>query len=54
MQSTECFLLDYINYQWRLCGALKVISIFMGMHIGVAKYCCILCLWDDHSRCYCG
>jgi len=26
----------------------------MGMHIvGVTKYCCFLCLWDNHSRCYC-
>jgi len=24
------------------------------MHIEVPKYCCFLCLWDNHSRCYCG
>jgi len=42
------------DYQWSLCGTLKVISILMGMHIGLAKYCCFLCLWDNHSRCYCG
>jgi len=47
------FLVGYTDYQWSLCRALKVISILLGIHIGVTKYCCFLCLWNNQCRCYC-
>jgi len=34
---------------------LKVISILMGMHIGVTKYCCFFVYeTTTPARCYCG
>ena len=36
------------EYQWSLCGDLKVIGL-MGMQAGFTKYCCFLCLWDSRA-----
>jgi len=37
------------------CGALKVTSIFMGMDTRRSyQILLFLCLWDNHSGCYCG
>jgi len=47
------FLVGYTDYQWSLRRALKTISILLGIHIGVTKYCCFLCLWNNQCRCYC-
>ena len=44
----ECFLVGKTDYQWSIFVTLKVISILMGMHIGVTKYCCFFCSWDNH------
>ena len=38
----------YSEYQWNLCGDLKVIGL-MGMQAGFTKYCCFLCLWDSRA-----
>ena len=38
----------YSEYQWSLCGDLKVIGL-MGMQVGFTKYCCFLCLWDSQA-----
>ena len=38
--------IKYSEYQWILCGDLKVIGL-MGMQAGFTKYCCFLCLWDS-------
>ena len=46
------FLLEaikYSEYQWILCGDLKVIGLLMGMQAGFTKYCCFLCLWDSRA-----
>ena len=46
------FLLEaikYSEYQWSLCGDLKVIGLLMGMQAGLTKYCCFLCLWDSRA-----
>ena len=32
--------IKYSEYQWSLCGDLKVIGLFMGMQAGSPKYCC--------------
>ena len=39
--------IKYSEYQWSLCGDLKVIGLLMGMQAGFTKYCCFLCLWDS-------
>ena len=36
--------ITYSEYQWSLCGDLKVIGLLMGMQAGFTKYCCFLCL----------
>ena len=40
--------IHYSDYQWSLCGDLKVIGILMGLQGCFTKHCCFLCLW--HSR----
>ena len=32
--------IKYANYNWEICGDLKVIGILMGMQSGFTKYCC--------------
>lgn len=47
------FLLTEIRYdefQWQICGDLKVIAILLGMQLGYTKYCCFLCEWDSRAR----
>ena len=39
--------IKYSEYQWWLCGELKVIGLLTGMQAGFKKYCCFLCLWDS-------
>ena len=39
----------YNQYQWSLCGDLKVTGLLMGMQVGFTKYCCFLCLWDSRT-----
>ena len=41
--------IHYSEYQWSLCGDLKVIGILMGLQGGFTKHCCFLCLWDSHA-----
>ncbi len=41
--------IKYSEYQWSLCGDLKVIGLLMGMQAGFTKYCCFLCLWDSRA-----
>jgi hypothetical protein len=39
----------YNQYQWSLCGDLKVIGLLMCMQAGFTKYCRFLCLWDSRA-----
>ena len=41
--------IKYSEYQWSLCGDLKVIGLLMGMQAGFTKCCCLLCLWDSRA-----
>ena len=41
--------IKYSEYQWSLCGDLKVIGLLMGMQACFTKYCCFLCLWDSRA-----
>ena len=36
----------YNQYQWNLCGDLKVIGLIVSMQAGFTKYCCFLSLWN--------
>ena len=40
----------YRDYNWNMCGDLKVITILMGMQTGYTKYCCFICEWDSRDR----
>ena len=42
-------VIKYSEYQWSLCGDLKVIGLLMGKQAGFTKYCCFLCLWDSQA-----
>ena len=39
--------IKYSEYQWNLCGDIKVIGLLMGMQAGFTKYCCFLYLWNS-------
>ena len=41
--------IKYSEYQWSLCGDLKVIGLLMGMQAGFTKYRCFLCLRDSRA-----
>lgn len=41
--------INYSNYEWQICGDLKVVGILLGMQKGFTKYCCFLCLWDSRA-----
>jgi len=48
----KCMLqyIKYEQYQWPICGGLKVIAILLGMQLGYIKHCCFLCEWDSRAR----
>ena len=41
--------IHYSDYQWSLCGDLKVIGILMGLQGGFTKHRCLMCLWDSRA-----
>ena len=41
---------DYKNYQWEVCGDLKVIAVLLGLQTVYIKYSCFLCVWDSIAR----
>ena len=49
--SFECLLnaIRYSDYQWSLCGDLKLIGILTGLQGDFTKHCCFLCLWDSRA-----
>ena len=45
-------LLDSIKYNdfnWHICGDLKVVALLLGLQSGYTKYMCFLCLWDSRD-----
>jgi len=40
----------YREYNWSICGDLKVVAILTGMQLGYTKYCCFICEWDSRDR----
>jgi hypothetical protein len=31
------------EFEWKLCGVLKVVAVLLGMQLGYTKFCCSLC-----------
>ena len=42
--------IKYYQYNWQLCGDLKVVAILLGLQLGYTKYCCFICEWDSRAR----
>lgn len=40
----------YHEYNWHICGDLKVIAILTGLQTGYTKYCCFICEWDSRDK----
>ena len=38
--------MKYDEYQWMVCGDMKVLSVLLGQQEGYTKYPCFLCLWQ--------
>lgn len=42
-------VIRYSDYQWNICGDLKVIALLLGLQLGYTKYMCFLCLWNSRD-----
>jgi len=42
--------IKYDDFNWKLCGDLKVVALLLGMQLGYTKYCCFLCEWDSRDK----
>jgi hypothetical protein len=42
-------LINYNQYNWAICGDLKIIAIMLGLKGGYSKYPCFLCNWDSRD-----
>lgn len=42
--------LNYKEYEWTICGDLKVLSMILGQQGGYTKYPCFLCEWDSRAK----
>jgi hypothetical protein len=42
--------IKYLNFQWQICGDLKVIALLLGMQLEYIKHCCLICEWDSRAR----
>jgi len=40
----------YGEFNWTLCGDLKVVALLLGMQLGYTKYCCFLCERDSRDK----
>ncbi|XP_048852601.1 uncharacterized protein LOC125720773 [Brienomyrus brachyistius] len=40
----------YQEYNWSICGDLKVVAILTGLQSGYTKYCCFICEWDSRDK----
>ena len=41
--------IKYHEYEWQICGDLKVIGLLLGQQRGYIKYPCFLCKWDSRA-----
>jgi len=42
--------IKFDEFEWKLCGDLKVVAQLRGMKLGYTKYCCFLCEWDSRDK----
>ena len=42
--------LKYKEFEWKVCGDLKVISMILGHQGGYTKFHCFLCEWDSCAK----
>ena len=42
--------IKYDEFNWKLCGDLKVVALLLGMQLGHTKYCCFLWEWDSRDK----
>jgi len=42
--------IKYKEYNWLICGDLKILTMILGQQSGFVKYPCFLCLWDSRDR----
>jgi len=42
--------IKYDEFNWKLCGDIKVVALLLGMQLGYTKYCCFLCEWDSWDK----
>ena len=42
--------IKYDEFNWKLCGDLKVVALLLGRQLGCTKYCCFLCEWDSRDK----
>ena len=42
--------IKYDEYNWDICGDLKVIGLLLGQQSGYTKYPCFLCMWDSRAK----
>jgi hypothetical protein len=41
---------SYSKCGWKICGDLKDIGLFLGLHSVHAKFCCFLCEWESRAK----
>ena len=42
--------IEYDEFEWKLCGDLKVVALSLGAQLGCTKYCCSRCEWDSRDK----
>ncbi|XP_046600523.1 uncharacterized protein LOC124295250 [Neodiprion lecontei] len=42
--------MKYSEHNWKICGDLKIATLFLGQQSGFTKYPCYLCLFDSRDR----
>lgn len=45
-------VIKYDEFQWQICGDLKVVALLLGMQLGYTKFCCFICEWDSRARAF--
>ena len=39
----------YDQFNWNLCGGLKVVALLLVKRLGHTKYCCLMYKWDSRD-----
>ena len=49
-ESMKLLLGKYDEFNWKVCGGVKVVALLLGMQLGYTNYCCVLCEWDSREK----